>query len=122
MGKPEFLMNTKTGVVFVKTDILAARKDMVPYDFEKKRPMSEVMAPQTQTPAADTPMTEQDALEAEKERAAGLVKEWFGRDVSRVSKKDLADYAMAQHNAELEEDTKLKMVLAIEKLGENQGE
>lgn len=110
MPKPEFLMNTKTGVVFVKTDILAARKDMVPYDFEKKRPVSAIQAPPEPAPAEP----EQDELEAEKERAAGLVKEWFGRGVSQVTKKDLADYAMAQYNAELEEDTKLKMVLAIE--------
>jgi hypothetical protein len=113
---PEFLMNQKTGVVFVRTDRLAARKDMVPYDYEKKRPVSAIQAPQTQTPAADTP-PEDDELEAVKESAAGLVKEWFGRDVSKVTKKDLADYAMDTFGAEIEEDSKLKMVLAIEKLG-----
>lgn len=107
--KPEFVMNTKTGVVFVKTDTFAARKDMVPYDFEKKRPMSGSYD-QPEPPEAPA----MDSIEAEKERAAGLVKEWFGKDVSRVSKKDLADYAKDQFDADLEEDNKLKMVLAIE--------
>jgi hypothetical protein len=108
---PEFLMNQKTGVVFVRTERLAARKDMVPYDYEKKRPVSAIQAPQT--PAADTPEPETD-LEEEKERAAALVKEWFGRDVSKVSKLDLAEYAKDQFDIDLEDDTKLKMVLAIE--------
>lgn len=107
--KPEFLMSTKTGVVFVKTKILAKRKDMVPYDFEKKRPVSAIGAPEPQ------PAVSEEA-EQEKERAAALVKEWFGRDVSKVSKKDLADYAMAEFNQVVDDDSKLKMVQAIEQM------
>jgi hypothetical protein len=104
---PEFLMNTKTGVVFVKTEILAARKDMVPYDFEKKQPVSAIGEPEP-LPAAS------EEAEQEKERVAALVKEWFGRDVSRVSKIDLVEYAKDQFDIDLEDDTKLKMALAIE--------
>jgi hypothetical protein len=106
---PEFLMNQKTGVVFVRTERLAARKDMVPYDFEKKRPVSAISAPEPQ------PAVSEEA-EQEKERAAALVKEWFGRDVSKVSKKDLADYAMAEFNQVVDDDSKLKMVQAIEQM------
>jgi hypothetical protein len=104
----EFLMNQKTGVVFVRTDRLADRKDMVPYDFEKKRPVSAISEPE--------PPAISEEAEQEKERAAALVKEWFGRDVSKVSKKDLADYAMAEFNQVVDDDSKLKMVQAIEQM------
>lgn len=107
--KPEFLMNTKTGVVFVKTKILARRKDMVPYDFEKKRPVSAVSMPKPPPPDKASDETEQ-----EKERAAALVKKLFNRDVSRVSKVDLAEYAKAQLGVDLVDDSKLKMVQEIE--------
>ncbi len=103
-------MNTKTGVVFVKTKILAKRKDMVPYDFEKKRPVSEIKVMDAPPPEPD------NDLEEEKERAAALVKEWFGREVSKVTKKDLADYAMAEFNQVVDDDSKLKMVQAIEQM------
>jgi hypothetical protein len=108
INPPEFLMNTKTGVVFVKTKVFARRKDMVPYDLEKKRPVSAISAPER--PAIS------EEVEQEKERAAALVKEWFGRDVSKVSKLDLAEYAKDQFGADLEDDTKLKMVQAIERM------
>ncbi len=115
---PEFLMNQKTGVVFVRTERLAARKDMVPYDYEKKRPVSAVKAMDTPPP----PPEPENDLEEEKDRAAGLVKEWFGREVSKVTKKDLADYAMDEFGTEIEDDSKLKMVLAIEQAMESRGE
>lgn len=101
------LINKKTGVVFTWTEALAEHKDMVLYDFKKKKPVSEI------------PVEKQIDLvdkEAEKERAAGLVKEWFGRDVSKVTKEDLAIYAMDRFQAEIPFDTKLGMVLEIEKL------
>ena len=101
------LMNKKTGVVFTWTEALAKHKDMVLYDFKKKKPVSEIPVPEKEQ--AD--LTDK---EAEKERAAGLVKEWFGRDVSKVTKEDLAIYAMDQFQAEIPLDTKLGMVLAIE--------
>jgi hypothetical protein len=104
----EFLMNQKTGVVFVRTDRLADRKDMVPYDFEKKQPVSAI--------GDQAPPAASEEAEQEKERAAALVKEWFGRDVSKVSKKDLADYAMAEFNQVVDDDSKLKMVQAIEQM------
>lgn len=104
------LINKKTGVVFVWTEALAKHKDMVLYDFEAEKPVAEI--PMKLRLAADLePDTD---IEAEKERAAELVKEWFGRDVSKVTKEDLAEYAMDTHGKVLEDDSKLKMVLALE--------
>jgi hypothetical protein len=100
------LINKKTGVVFTWTEALAEHKDMVLYDFKKKKPVSEIpLVKETQA-----------GKEAEKERAAGLVKEWFGKDVSKVTKEDLALYAMDQFQVEIPDNSKLGMVLEIEKL------
>jgi hypothetical protein len=109
------LINKKTGVVFTWTKALAEHKDMVLYDFKKKKPVSKVPVREVKQAAEADLLAEK---EAEKERAAGLVKEWFGKDVSKVTKEDLAQYAMNTFQAEILADTKLGMVLEIEKLME----
>lgn len=106
------LINKKTGVVFTWTDVLANHKDMVPHVLgEKREPEASVPEP---SPEPKKPMSE---LDAEKEHAADLVKEWFGRDVARVTIADLIAYAKDKHGVELTGDSKLKLVQEIEGLG-----
>jgi hypothetical protein len=111
------LINKKTGVVFTWTEALAEHKDMVLYDFKKKKPVSQVPVREVEQ-AAETNSVE---IEDEKERAAGLVKEWFDKDVSKVTKEDLAQYAMDKFGVEIEAGTKLSMVLGIEKQAIEEG-
>jgi len=103
------LINKKTGVVFVWTKALAEHKDMVLYDIETGQPVSKILPEPEPKPASED-------IESEKARVAALVKKWFGRDVARVTKEDLSQYALDNFGAEISDESKLAMALEIEKL------
>jgi hypothetical protein len=64
----EFLKQDWSGRVYVKTDVLAQRKDMEPYEWPGAPPM-------------------EDAPDAETQEV--FCKRVFGRHISRVTKKDI---------------------------------
>ncbi|MGD9825833.1 hypothetical protein [Desulfobacter sp.] len=127
MSNNRFLKNPKTGQILHWNPSLAKRSDLSacppPWETDKRLEDDPVQLPGTggdmQLAATDTPPDEQ-ALAAKKEKGEALIKEWFGRDVSKVSKEDLRDFAMKKELSD-PTGTKLEMVFQIAH-GLNQGE
>ncbi len=97
-----FLKHIETGQVLAWTEILAAHKQMRPYD-----PQEAVNAevPNTEKPSEPAIM--------DKDEASVLVHKLFGRDHTRVTLAELAEYAKTELGVEIEPDKKLKMVAEI---------
>ena len=77
----EFLKNKETGQILHYNKVLAKMDVMVPCDppvFEDDKKIE---------------TTESDEDLIDKEKGAALVKKWFSRDISRVTKQDLIDHA-----------------------------
>lgn len=110
-----FLMNPTTGVVMRWNRVIARRKDLIPCPppWEKQPEVPYVAVPAGPEGVPDfQPLAPDDSL-LSKDEGSRLVQEWFGRDVTRVTKRELVDFGQSRGVTLDEGDSKLAMVTAI---------
>ncbi|WP_300456634.1 hypothetical protein [Desulfobacula sp.] len=102
----KFLKNVKTGQVMHWNKRLAKKKEMVPCE----APVSKKKV----VPVTDDGRDTKGNGLISKEKGEELVQQWFGRDVSKVTKNDIKIFAIENDVDELKPEwTKLEMVTRL---------
>jgi len=120
-AKPmRFLKHIETGQVLAWTEILAAHKQMRPYEMPVKEQEKQTVVA-VSFPGDDEydPANRMDGLAVpdptimDKDEAAALVHKLFGRDHTRVTLAELAEYAKTVLGVEIAQSKKLTMASEI---------
>lgn len=121
-----FVKNPKTGQVLRSNRILDKRPDLIPCDKDGKafgpdeyisipEPVQPVILRQEEIQLEVPTIVESSTtdLETKKKEGEQLVKEWFGRDVSRVTITNLRDFADEKEIKLPDSGTKLDLVFLV---------